>query len=547
MSQLTYYHPIIIQMKLFNTILFFLWSFFLFGQSTSDLESQLEATKGLKEKMELKYELAQAYKSTNATKASKYVQEAFKIAAKLKDEQMKANIAYLDANIYIKLKEPRKAKNRYEAALRYAKRIHDTDIAANSAEMISKIALQGKDTRKLYEINKELLGLIRNGATPSVTQATNISAKLKNENKQLQKKLDEVRDELMKLKGEKVTDEGSVADREKELDAEKEKVLDEISSRDERLKALEAEKIKEQERRKRYERKLKKLSKADILQEAMLKEKETELAQMQLEQEKTSNLNKLFGLISVFVLALAGLFYSRFRSTKKARKILEDKNKIIEEEQKRSDELLLNILPENIAQELKTKGKVKAQKFNSTSVLFTDFKNFTRMSELLSPEELVADIDHCFKAFDYIVSQYPSIEKIKTIGDAYMCASGLSQKTSTPIDLIKAAIEMQDFLEEYKKDKISKGKPYFEARIGIHSGPVVAGVVGFNKFVYDIWGDTVNIAARMEAQCEPGKINISESTYNQIRYKFDCSYRGKIEAKNKGEIDMYYVNRPLSA
>lgn len=533
-------------MKLSSILLFCFISISLFGQSTSDLENRLEVTKGLKEKMELKYDLARAYKSTNATKASKYAKEAFEIAAKLKDERMKADIAYLDANIFIKLKQPGKAKNRYEAALRYAKRISDTDLAANSAEMISKIALQGKDTRKIYEINKELLSLIRSGGTPSETKTSNTSIKLQNENKQLQRKLDDARDELMKLKGNK-TSEGSLADREKALEADREKVLDEISSRDERLKILEQEKIKEEERRKRYERKYRKLSKEDILQEAMLKEKETELAQLQLQQEKTSNLNKLFGLISLFVLALAGLFYSRFRSTKKARKVLEDKNKIIEEEQKRSDELLLNILPANIAEELKTKGKVKAQKFNSTSVLFTDFKNFTRMSELLTPEELVADIDHCFKAFDYIVSQYPSIEKIKTIGDAYMCASGLSKKASTPMDLVKAAIEMQEFLEEYKKDKISKGKPYFEARIGIHSGSVVAGVVGFNKFVYDIWGDTVNIAARMEAQCEPGKINVSESTYNQIRYKFDCTYRGKIEAKNKGQIDMYYVNHFLSA
>ncbi len=534
-------------MKLSSILLFCFISINLFGQSTSDLESQLEATKGLKEKMELKYDLAQAYKSTNATKASKYAKEAFEIAAKLKDERMKANIAYLDANIFIKLKQPGKAKNRYEAALRYAKRIKDNDLAANSAEMISKIALQGKDARKIYEINKELLSLIRSSGSPSETKNSNTAIKLKNENKQLRRKLDEVRDELMSLKGNKKDDEGSLADREEALEADRAKVLDEISSRDERLKILEQEKIKEEERRKRYERKYRKLSKEDILQEAMLKEKETELAQLQLQQEKTSNLNKLFGLISLFVLALAGLFYSRFRSTKKARKILEDKNKIIEEEQKRSDELLLNILPANIAEELKTKGKVKAQKFNSTSVLFTDFKNFTRMSELLTPEELVADIDHCFKAFDYIVSQYPSIEKIKTIGDAYMCASGLSKKASTPMELVKAAIEMQEFLEEYKKDKISKGKPYFEARIGIHSGSVVAGVVGFNKFVYDIWGDTVNIAARMEAQCEPGKINVSESTYNQIRYKFDCTYRGKIEAKNKGQIDMYYVNRSLSA
>jgi adenylate cyclase len=142
-----------------------------------------------------------------------------------------------------------------------------------------------------------------------------------------------------------------------------------------------------------------------------------------------------------------------------------------------------------------------------------------------------------------IISQYPDIEKIKTIGDAYMCACGLNDHTSSPDNLIRAALEMQEFLSEQRAERMRMGKPFFEARIGMHTGPVVAGVVGVNKFAYDIWGDTVNIAARMESQCEEGRINISETTYNLVRYTFECSYRGKVEAKNKGAIDMYYVER----
>lgn len=204
----------------------------------------------------------------------------------------------------------------------------------------------------------------------------------------------------------------------------------------------------------------------------------------------------------------------------------------------------MNILPANIAQELKENGSAKAHRYDEVSVLFTDFKNFTKVSERLTPEELVSELDTCFKGFDFIISQY-NIEKIKTIGDAYMCASGLNDTGDDTSNMIKAALEMQEFLNDLKEQRIMRGEPYFEARIGIHTGPVVAGVVGSKKFAYDIWGDTVNIAARMEQNSEEGKINISETTYWKIKYDFDCAYRGKISAKNKGNIDMYYVNKAL--
>ena len=176
-------------------------------------------------------------------------------------------------------------------------------------------------------------------------------------------------------------------------------------------------------------------------------------------------------------------------------------------------------------------------------MLFSDFKNFTSISEKLSPEELVEELDKCFKAFDFILSQYEDIEKIKTIGDAYMCASGLTARRGLPNNIIRAALEMQQFLNEQKQEKIRLGKPYFEARIGLHTGSVVAGVVGVNKFAYDIWGDTVNIASRIEANGEEGRVNISNTTYGLVKYQFDCEYRGKVQAKNKGLIDMYYVQK----
>ena len=210
---------------------------------------------------------------------------------------------------------------------------------------------------------------------------------------------------------------------------------------------------------------------------------------------------------------------------------------------KRSDELLLNILPLETAEELKTTGSAKAKSFDQVTVLFTDFKNFTQAAERLSAEELVAEINTCYSEFDKIIGRH-GIEKIKTIGDAYMCAGGLPVKNLTHAkDVVRAGLEMQAFISKNKMEREAQGKPFFELRAGIHTGPVVAGIVGIKKFAYDIWGDTVNTAARMESSGETGKVNISGSTYELIKDEFECVYRGKINAKNKGEIDMYFVER----
>ncbi|MEM9992433.1 MAG: adenylate/guanylate cyclase domain-containing protein, partial [Bacteroidota bacterium] len=187
----------------------------------------------------------------------------------------------------------------------------------------------------------------------------------------------------------------------------------------------------------------------------------------------------------------------------------------------------------------------KARRYEQVTVMFTDFKNFTKMAERLTPEQLVKELDDCFKAFDLIVSQYPDIEKIKTIGDAYMCASGFSGSRSAPNSITRAALEFQEYLQDMKLQKQRLGLPFFEARIGLHTGPVVAGVVGSKKFSYDIWGDTVNLAARMEQNSEVGAINVSENTYQLIRYNFKCAHRGRVQAKNKGMVDMYFVKQAI--
>ncbi len=213
----------------------------------------------------------------------------------------------------------------------------------------------------------------------------------------------------------------------------------------------------------------------------------------------------------------------------------------LQHEKNRSERLLLNILPEEVAEELKTTGTAKAKLFNEVTVMFIDIKNFTTISQELSPEMLVAEIDYLFRGFDEITSRY-DVEKIKTIGDAYMCAGGLPvPDVNNAEKVLHAAFEILHFIEMLKHERIAQDKPFFEVRIGINTGPVVAGIVGSSKFAYDIWGDTVNTAARMEQTGEVGKINVSGNTYALVKDKFKSEYRGKINAKNKGEIDMYFI------
>ena len=223
---------------------------------------------------------------------------------------------------------------------------------------------------------------------------------------------------------------------------------------------------------------------------------------------------------------------------------LAEKNEILNVELQRSEQLLLNILPYETAQELKMSGKAVARYYPDITVMFTDFKGFTHIAEKLSPEQLVQEIDEFFTAFDLIMEKN-GIEKIKTIGDAYMAASGLPAVNDThALDMVNAAVDIIEYMEVQKQIRISEGRPVFDIRIGIHTGPVVAGIVGHKKFAYDIWGDAVNFASRMESSGEAGQINISQCTYDRISSNYSCIFRGEIEAKNKGKVGMYFVNIP---
>ncbi len=255
-----------------------------------------------------------------------------------------------------------------------------------------------------------------------------------------------------------------------------------------------------------------------------LKDKDILIARLKKRNER------IFSISGFAVLLLVtGMLFRSYRRQQHS-------NVLLSKEKKRSDDLLLNILPAEVAEELKDNGASAARQYDQVSVLFTDFVNFTSTAEHLSPQELVQELHACFSAFDAIIER-AGLEKIKTIGDAYMAVCGLpvaderhAQRT------VQAALEIRDFIAERAKRERA-----FQIRIGVNSGPVVAGIVGVKKFAYDIWGDTVNTANRMESASEPGQVNISQSTYALVKEEYKCTPRGKVNAKGKGEVEMYFV------
>ncbi len=269
-----------------------------------------------------------------------------------------------------------------------------------------------------------------------------------------------------------------------------------------------------------------KMANQETKREAELKEKQIEINKVQETKKRNERFFLLVGIFVLFVIVF----------------IVVRNNKLISVEKRKSEELLLNILPAEVADELKAKGSADAKLIDEVTVLFTDFKGFTQLSEKLSPQTLVAVVNECFSAFDHIMQRY-GVEKIKTIGDAYMAAGGLPTPNNTHADdVVRAALEIQQYMHEHKLKKEAAGELFFEIRIGIHTGPVVAGIVGVKKFQYDIWGDTVNTASRMESSGEVGKVNISGATYELIKDKFNCVYRGEVQAKGKGNMQMYFVS-----
>jgi class 3 adenylate cyclase/tetratricopeptide (TPR) repeat protein len=264
-----------------------------------------------------------------------------------------------------------------------------------------------------------------------------------------------------------------------------------------------------------------------------LLEKNRQLQELDLQRQKF--VKNAFTAGFALILIIAFILYRNYRNKVKVNKILDSQKAQIED-------LIRNILPDEVAQELQSYGTATPRYYESVSVLFSDFKGFTRIADNLSPQEVVSELNTHFVAFDDIIEKY-KLEKIKTIGDSYMCAGGILQGESSHVhDMIRAGIEIQEYIFLRNKGRIEQGLEPWHIRIGIHVGPVVAGVVGKKKYAYDIWGSTVNIASRMESNGESGRVNISDAVYKIIHNDYACTHRGKIHAKNIGEIDMYFVD-----
>ena len=265
--------------------------------------------------------------------------------------------------------------------------------------------------------------------------------------------------------------------------------------------------------------------------------KDKKLGEEELRRQKLvrNALSAGFALVS----ALIFILYRDYRNKIKTNKLLDLRKAEIES-------LLLNILPYEVAVELQNTGQATPRYYENASVLFTDFVSFSKIAETLSPQQVVEELNEFFIAMDNIIEKY-QLEKIKTIGDSYMCAGGIPTVNQThPIAIVKAGLEILEYLSIKNIHRENTGLPKWELRIGVHTGPLVAGVVGKKKYAYDIWGSTVNIASRMESNGQPGMLNISSALYEQIKDRFDCTYRGKIYAKNVGEIDMYFVNNEIA-
>lgn len=379
----------------------------------------------------------------------------------------------------------------------------------DSLDLIKRIGQEELLQQQLYvqQTEKEVQALVDKGEIKDYQLE---QLRLASENKDIQLKNQEL-DAKQKLQGARL--------REQELEAERtEQELQATKTREENQRL----KLKQQELEEEQNRK-------DIL----LKDLEIEKSNIEIQKTKSIARN----LVIIVFLAVLVMFLALYAVTK-----IRTSNKMIQVEKTKSDNLLLNILPESTAEELKTLGKSLPRRYDKVAVLFTDFKGFTKITETMPPEQLVDSLARFFAGFDDIMKKY-GLEKIKTIGDAYMCAGGIPDPLENASErLIYAAKEMLELTESINASKADLGQDTWGIRIGIHTGPVVAGVIGNYKFQYDIWGDTVNLAARMESSGEPGRINISETTFNDVQGKIRCTYRGEIAAKNKGNVKMYFVN-----
>lgn len=483
-----------------------------------------------------------------------------------------ANLEHLVAGVYFSDNDFYNALTHTELAIKYAQQTKQRQTLANAYETAAEIHHQLYDFEKAFDYYRNYLTQLDTIRTEDRTRQQRIEqqrgllaaaeaqikyliARQNFKELELQQSLYE-QDKLRLLNENLALD--AQRKRDEVLLLQKQKEVDEANIRQKTLEALRAQQelrlaaqrldvlnqnnlIAEMRRQEAIER-------ANRLADSTSRAQELERAQREAEYQRRqqADFRQFAYSIGFMLFAILGILGASWLYARRTNRQLNEQNQQIQAQNKeiatersKSDQLLLNILPDEVARELKTSGYATPRHYESATVLFTDFVNFTRLSAQLSPDELIEELDECFLAFDEICDKH-GLEKIKTIGDAYMCAGGLPVPNDThPQDAVKAALEMTGWLA--RRNREHARAIFREMRIGIHTGPVVAGVIGKNKFAYDIWGDAVNLAARLEEHGEPGRINISKATAEAVKHLFKVTPRGKKEVYNKGLVEMYFV------
>ncbi len=547
-------------LRLLLTSLMFLFISVGFAQSGEAFAERAKQMANSKDRMKLYYKAAEVSLLTDPKNSSQWANIAYTLALDNDDNSFAARAAYKNGEGYEVRNQLEDALIRFNRGKENAVQAKDYEYAVKCLNKMADISLQLGRAKKAKEFKQEAADWKNNSteiaespnttakspsaSRPSPTNIAEMNAmrdQFRKQTELLERDRTNLYNEVSLLRQEKLSLSQLMAElrnREQSLSVQTKDALQKLDFQSLQLKGLHIEKDELDRLAQRKQELLEAVTNGAKL-DSLVFAQERQEQDLKLDKVKTTQ-KFLYALLILGAIIIL-LVLKRYVDNVRQRRMLIDKNKTIEHERQRSEELLLNILPHAISNELKTEGFARARRYEFATVMFIDFKSFTKISEQLSPEELVKQLDMYFRAFDFIIAQY-KLEKIKTIGDAYMVASGLSDRMSSPTNMVKAAIEIQEYLNDTALDKKELHEPHFEARIGIHTGPVVAGVVGVKKFAYDIWGDTVNVAARLQETCETGSINISEATFNEIKYFFPCTYRGRLNAKNKGVIDMYYVD-----
>lgn len=541
------------------------------AQSTSELIEALDNADTDAERYGILYDLTggllESTRKEDKELAITFSKQLYTTAKRLADAKLLGPAAYTLALAYRNQGDNRNNDRFMAEAVAAGMQAGQADLIMLAVAERTRLATKERNYREAAAISQRALDYFTQNGDDGSLSALRAQLKreqaalqrqkreVENETRQLSGEVDRLRNEKDELSGSNQQLQGTNRKLERENVTRREQLLTrakELEESNRELTQTQEEKAMVEARVAESKKEISALGREALEQRTLATEAREQLVQAELvrqdaEMKAERQSTQLYAAIGagVALLLLALTFFSRFRVKQRSAEKLKLANREIDAARQQSDDLLKNILPVEIAEELKTTGKALARRFPDATVMFCDFVNFTQTAERLGAEALVQELDVCFKAFDKIMDKYPGVEKIKTIGDAYMAASGLSSRKSLPNDIVRAALEMQHFLDEEQRKRSSLGLPFFSGRIGLHTGPVVAGVVGARKFAYDIWGDTVNVASRIESQSEPGRVNISESTYDLIKYKFRCTYRGKVEAKNKGLIDMYFVEQEI--